>query len=448
MQEIEMGVADLTKRVILALERDELLNDVTVRGELSNFKYSGPHAYFSMKEGDYLLNCVMFNAIYKMQNREIRDGAVVKASGSIKVYSKKGYYQLYAESIREGTDYGELYKKLEALKLKLTKAGIFDKPKKQIPLFPKQIAVVSSKTSAAFHDVVKTVRKRYPITSILLFHTSVQGEDASSELVKALDAADRSGSDVVLLVRGGGSIEDLWNFNEEIVVKKVYDMKTPVISGVGHEVDFTLVDYVADFRAPTPTGAAERATPDILDLKKHLNSEIQGISSRIASKLNETKRLLEMSKGRLNLLSPSRILLFQRERIEGFLDDVEKMMKLSIRTKRNLLLRDGDALGHSKVIRTIEFMPERLDSKIGTIKNMVGKRLDMKRNDLEKAELSLNTYDPMQPLKRGYAMIFKGDKLVRSIFEIKMADEIETLLADGKILSKVEEIKDGREKNR
>lgn len=437
--QIEMGVAEITQRLISMIEKDEVFQNVTVRGEVSNFKFSGPHAYFSLKEGEYFLNCVMFNAIYRYPSG-IKDGIIVKAGGAIKIYSKRGSYQLYAEFIHEGSDYGELYKKFEELKNKLKREGIFDKPKKEIPLFPKKIAVVSSKTSAAFHDVIKTIKKRYPIAELLLFHTSVQGKEASAEIVNALDAADRSGADVILLVRGGGSIEDLWNFNEEAVVKKVYEMKTPVVTGVGHEIDTTLVDYVADRRAPTPTGAAEYATPDIFEIEKNVKIIFSRIKRVINGKTEEVINSEAESKKRLDFLSPKRKLTAETERINEAFSKAQKTIETRIKEKVNFISRDLDALTHSKVVRMAEAFPEKINLKEEIMRRDVFSTMQRKTSLLDKIELSLNTHDPLEPIRRGYAVVLKNGAYVRSIYDVKVSDEIELKLSDGKISSEVMEI--------
>ncbi len=439
MQDVEMGVIEITRRIISIIEKDETLQNITVRGEISNFKLSGPHAYFSLKEEDYLLNCVMFNAIYRHPH-EIKEGTIVKATGSVRIYAKRGTYQFYAESIQEGMDYGELYRKLEELKSKLKKEGIFDKPKKSIPSFPKRIAVVSSKTSAAFHDVVKTVNKRYPLATILLFHTSVQGKDAFLEIVKALDAADRSDADVVLLVRGGGSIEDLWNFNEESVVKKVYGMKKPVITGVGHEIDTTLVDYVADKRAPTPTGAAEYATPDIEELKKHMKVAFSNIVKKFDHDLDQKTYHLVNLKKRLDFLSPVNQTVLKGEKVDEAFIKVKKNFENILKEKSAMFLRVGDALIHSRAVRMTEIMPERLYAKMDTLKRIITNSMSFKSSMVEKAFLSLSIHDPYEPLKRGYAIVSKDDHHVKSVEELKKKDKIKLELFDGKILSEVLEI--------
>lgn len=434
-----IGVIEITKRIVSIVEKDEVLQNVTVRGEISNFKFSGPHAYFSLKEEDYLLNCVMFNALYR-HPKEIKEGTIVNATGSVRIYPKRGTYQLYVEMVQESADYGELYKKLEELKIKLKNAGIFDKPKKPIPPFPKCIAVVSSKTSAAFHDVVKTIRKRYPLTSILLFHTSVQGKDAFLEIVNALESADRSDADIVLLVRGGGSIEDLWNFNEESVVKKVYEMKKPIITGIGHEIDITLVDYVADKRAPTPTGAAEYATPDIKELEKHMNIIFSNILNELNQDLDQKIDKIKNFKKRLDFLSPINQLMIKKEKINEAFSKMNKIFGGFLKEKHSEILRSGDAIIHSRVIRMIDIMPERLNSKVDTLKRIIANEMSKKSSMIEKSFLSLSLHDPYAPLQRGYAIISKNQHPVKSVEELRKKDKIELELFDGKILSEVLEI--------
>ncbi len=300
--------------------------------------------------------------------------------------------------------------------------------------------MVSSKTSAAFQDVVKTINKRYPLATILLFHTSVQGREAFLEITNALDAADRSDADVVLLVRGGGSIEDLWNFNEESVVKKVYEMKKPVITGVGHEIDTTLVDYVADKRAPTPTGAAEYVTQDIEDLRKHMDIIFSNIVKKFDQSLaQKTYHLVDLKK-RLDFLSPVNQTILQGEKVDEVFLKVKKAIENILKEKDSIFLRVGDALIHSRVVRTTEVMPERLYTKMDTLKRIIANNMSSKVSMVEKSFLSLSIHDPYEPLKRGYAIISKDEHPVKSVEELKKKDKIKLELFDGKILSEVLEI--------
>ncbi len=439
-----MSVAEITAYLTAVIQKDMNLNNVVVRGEISNFKYSGPHAYFSLGGDDSLLNCVMFNALYKLRGRKIADGTMAKASGSVRVYAKRGAYQLYAEALVEGEDYGELYIKLEKLKKRLKDEGIFDGEKKPIPRFPKRIAVVSSRTSAAFRDVVNTVRKRYPIAELLLFHTGVQGKEAIKETVAALGSADRSNADVVLLVRGGGSIEDLWNFNDERIVRKVYEMEKPVVSGVGHETDTTLVDYVADLRAPTPTGAAERSTPDLSDLSRTIDADLQRIDGLSRSKFLNLRDILSVSGRRLNSLSPSRLLVLRREKVLEGASRIEKKIREILDGRNQKLSEGANALLHSNVIRTTEIVPDRLDSRFDRMSRIMTSQLERKKAALDVMKSEMKSYDPKMPLKKGYSMVFKDGKIVRSVANLKKGDAIDVTLLDGRVISKIEEVYDGK----
>lgn len=443
-----MTVSEITSYMVRVIQRDINLNNVVVRGEISNFKYSGPHAYFSLVGDDSLLNCVMFNAAYKLHGRKIADGTMAKALGSVRIYAKRGAYQLYAEAIKEGTDYGELYKKLEELKAALKEEGVFDADKKPIPPVPKRIAVVSSKTSAAFRDVVNTVKKRYPIAELLLFHTGVQGKEAIDETVAALDLADRSDADVVLLVRGGGSMEDLWNFNEEKIVRKVHAMKKPVISGVGHETDTTLVDYVSDMRAPTPTGAAERATPDLSVLSGNVGLSFRRMANLLKAKTSFASDRLSASKRRLGSLSPSRLLLMRREMTEDRAGRMRKSVLKTLDRKNGFLSKSASALTHSNVVRTIDLAPGVLDSRMETMVRIIRAYIDRKKSVLDVMNSEMKSYDPRMPLEKGYAMVFKDGRIVRSSAGLDKEDGIDVVFADGRVVSKVEEVYDGKGQKR
>jgi exodeoxyribonuclease VII large subunit len=442
----EMGVVELTRRIMQDLKVDRVLNSVAVRGEISNFKYSGPHAYFSLKEADCLVNCVMFNAVYKLHNRNIEDGTVVKAYGSIRVYTKRGAYQLYTESVEEGKDLGELHKRFEALKKKLSAEGIFDKPKKPIPAFPKKIAVVASRTSAAFQDVLNTIRKRYPLVEILLFHTGVQGEAAIPQIIKALEDADNSDADVILLVRGGGSNEDLWNFNDEWVVRKVYETTKPVVTGVGHEIDTTLVDYVADLRAPTPTGAAERATPDIRDIESRMERLFRSLSTSFMSELSGKISDVEHLREKLKSYAPSRVLQVKKQNVEMNFERLNRKMQSVLERKQDALVRSGEALRHARAVRDVELFNERLENTFDSLKKLVYSTLEKKDYVVEKMKSELKAHDPNAPLKKGYSLVYKNKALMNSIEKIKRGDSLKIVFSNGIALTDVKEVrKSGRD---
>lgn len=440
----EMGVVEVTAHIIDALKRDSSLSNVVVHGEVSNFKYSGPHAYFSLTEKDCLLNCVMFNALYKLNRRKIEDGTLIKVYGSIRVYTRRGAYQFYTESIKEGTDYGALYRRLEELKKRLKAEGIFDKPKKTIPRFPRRIAVVSSRTSAAFHDVINTVKKRYPLAEILLFHTGVQGKEAIKETVEALNFADMSNADVVLLVRGGGSMEDLWNFNEELIVRKVYEMRKPVITGVGHETDTTLVDYVADLRAPTPTGAAERATPDLAELSEVAKKNFGRLLSEMSVTLSGANNRISNLHARLESFSPKRVLVLRIQKTKTVVNDIYRLITAAIERRIHDVERASDALKYAKPVRMSDILPDRLENIWKMVKHSIVTKVDKELSEIRRMESELKLHDPNEPLKRGYSIVFKGNSIVRTISQVGINDLLKVVFKDGNVFSKVEEVQSGK----
>ncbi len=446
MEYHEMGVTELTERITADLKNDSVLSNICVRGEISNFKYWNPHAYFSLKEGESLVNCVMFNAVYKLMRQKLEDGTMVKAYGYIRVYAKRGTYQLYVENLESGKDLGELYRRFEELKRKLNKEGIFSKPKKQIPRFPRRIAVVASRSSAAFQDVLKTVRKRYPLAIVELFHSGVQGRSAVPQMVRALSLADKAAADVVLLVRGGGSIEDLWNFNEEAVVRKVYEMKTPVITGVGHEVDTTLVDYVSDLRAPTPTGAAEMATPDLKEVGYEIDRTFGRFVDEIKSKLAFLSSKLDREKRTLDAHSPSRVMELKKERVERAFDSLFKSMNTSLEKRRHALKNVWVALKHARAQRDVELFSERVENDLKRLKKAVDNILERKVHTLREIAERLKASNPNAPLKKGYAIVFRGKKVMTRAKDVVQGDKVDVLFEDGKISACVEEVQSNERK--
>jgi exodeoxyribonuclease VII large subunit len=274
-------VSKLTFHLRKLLEEDEVLQDVWVQGEISNLsRPASGHVYFTLKDANASLKCVMWKTSAARLNLSLRDGMEVEVHGRIGVYEPQGQYQLYADQIRPVGE-GALYQEFLRLKSMLEAEGLFDPERKRpIPEFPKRIGIVTSATGAALRDMLNTLRRRLPLVEVLLAPSPVQGTEAPPALVKAIQSLNRQQPDVILIARGGGSIEDLWAFNDERVVRAVTASSVPVISGVGHETDFTLCDFAADLRAPTPTAAAELATPiTILDLQ----AELQNYVSRLAS---------------------------------------------------------------------------------------------------------------------------------------------------------------------
>ena len=277
-----LTVGALTRYIKYKIDNDEHLKTVFLKGEISNFKmHSTGHMYFSIKDETSKINAIMFSRDAKNVTFEPKEGTKVLVVGRISVYESTGNYQIYVqEMIEDGV--GNLYIAFEKLKEKLSKEGLFDdKYKKKIPKMPKKIGIITAPTGAAIKDILSTIKRRYPICETILFPSLVQGEFAKEDIVKNLKIANTYDLDVIILGRGGGSIEDLWPFNEEIVAREIFASTIPIISAVGHEVDFTIADFVADLRAPTPTGAAEMAVPNMVDIINHLK--------QLTIRLNERK---------------------------------------------------------------------------------------------------------------------------------------------------------------
>ena len=256
-------VAALTRYIKYKIDNDANLNEVYIKGEISNFKHhSRGHFYFTIKDEESRINAIMFASSTKNINFEPIDGMKVLVKGRISVFEQTGNYQIYVTDMMED-GIGNLYALFEKLKKDLEKEGLFDKAhKKQIPKIPNRIGVVTAPTGAAIKDIISTINRRYPLCEVILFPSLVQGREAKDDIVRNIKIADTYNLDTLIVGRGGGSLEDLWAFNEEVVARAIYECKTPVISAVGHEIDFTISDFVSDVRAATPTGAAELAVPD------------------------------------------------------------------------------------------------------------------------------------------------------------------------------------------
>jgi exodeoxyribonuclease VII large subunit len=327
-------VSKLTFQIRKLLEENEVLQDVWVQGEISNLsRPASGHIYFTLKDANASLKCVMWKTSAQRLNFPLRDGMAVEVHGKIGVYEPAGQYQLYADQIRPVGE-GALYQEFMRLKAMLEAEGLFDPDrKKNIPELPHKVGIVTSATGAALRDMLNTLRRRLPLVEVILAPSPVQGTEAPSALVKAINTLDDKQLDVIIIARGGGSIEDLWAFNDERVVRAVADSMTPIICGVGHETDFTLCDFAADLRAPTPTAAAELATQiTILDLQ----AEVQTYKARLASVtinlIAEQKALLASLTAQLRYLSPTRLIQSERQRV----DELSRRAFMSIAYRVNL----------------------------------------------------------------------------------------------------------------
>ena len=408
-------VSKVTDYIGKLIGSDSNLKHVFIKGELSNVKlYRSGHLYFTLKDEESQIRGVMFGARYKLKFKP-KDGMKVLIEGKIEVYKNYGTYQLYVSEIsKDGI--GDLHRKYEELKEKLNKEGLFDDShKKKIPNFPKRIGVVTAANGAAIRDIITTIKRRWPLCKVLLFPSLVQGDKAAENIVYQIKRSEKFNLDTLIVGRGGGSIEDLWSFNEEIVARAIYDCNTPVISAVGHEIDFTMADFVADFRAATPTAAAEIAVPPYEEIKNGINQLSLRANLAINKTLDENKSKLDNIVSKQLFTAPCELYAPK----EMMLDNVVRRLQHS---SESLIMRNKnklDLLKNSNVLKN----PENI------IKNQ-------KENYL--LQLSkLEILNPLNTLKRGYTLAKIEGKVVSSAKQLKSGDDLEVEFEDGNVNTKV-----------
>ena len=341
------SVQELTRYIRDLFEVDEILDDIWVRGEVSNLtKAHSGHWYFTVKDSGAQLRCVMFRGAARGVRADVQAGDEILVHGRVGVYEARGEYQLYADQIEAVGGLGDLHLRFEALKAKLDAEGLFDAGRKRpIPVFPAQIGVVSSSTAAAWQDIKNVLRRRFPLAEVVLSPTLVQGAEAPAQIVRALERLNRSTDvDVIIVARGGGSLEDLWCFNDEGVARALAASRIPVISGIGHEIDFTIVDFVADLRAPTPSAAAELATPNRDDLLLDIDRLRSGLTSSMVDSLAERERDLRRLQSALRFITPLKTVQQAQRRIEDKRDQLARAQRLQLQQMSERLLHTSKAL--------------------------------------------------------------------------------------------------------
>ena len=416
MNDKYITVSQLTRYIKYKIDNDVNLNEVFLKGEISNFKaHSRGHYYFTLKDEGSRINAVMFSSQVRNVKFEPQDGMKVLVTGKISVFEANGGYQIYVnEMLEDGV--GNLYIAFEQLKKKLESEGLFDPiHKKRIPKIPSRVGVVTAPTGAAIKDIISTIKRRWPLTEIYLFPSLVQGEDAKDDIVRQIEKADQFGLDTLIVGRGGGSIEDLWAFNEECVARAIFACKTPVISAVGHEIDFTISDFVADLRAPTPTGAAEMAVPQLSDVKNYLNQVTIRLNQEMNHKIkNYKERLLEIQNRNI-FKNP--MVLYQAK--EMMFDHLLEKLKFQI------------------VHLTSDKEKELLRLKNSYVLQKPFQLLDKKSNRYLQLLSKLETLSPLLTLQRGYTMTKSDGKVIGSCKKIKKGDKLEIVFSDGEVKTEV-----------
>lgn len=420
MNDKYLSVTAITRYLKAKFENDNNLKLVFLKGEISNIKYhTTGHIYFSIKDENSKINAIMFSRNAEKLLFKPVDGSKVLVTGRISVYEATGGYQIYVDEMLED-GIGNLYIAFEKLKQDLSKEGLFDqKYKKQIPKIPDRIGVVTASTGAAIKDILSTIKRRYPICEVILFPSLVQGDGAKDDIVKNIKLAENYNLDVLIVGRGGGSIEDLWPFNEECVARAIFDCSIPVISAVGHEIDFTIADYVADMRAPTPTGAAEIAVPNITDLINNINNLKIRLNEAINSKINYQKLYLDGIKSSYAIKNPLIMYENKKQKLDILLDNLNKILiKKYENSKHKLeLLKNNYILNNPNVL---------FKEKVNKLSNLI-----------EKLEL----INPLGVLKRGYSLTMQNNKIISSINNVKLNSNIQIKLHDGEIEASVIDIK-------
>ena len=441
MNDKYLSVSVINRYIKHVIDTDANLQKVFIKGEISNFKaHSTGHLYFSIKDETSKINAIMFNGNARKLNFNPTDGTKVLITGRISVYEATGNYQIYVdEMIEDGV--GNLYIAFEKLKKQLAAEGLFDsKYKKPIPKYPTKIGVVTANTGAAIKDILSTIKRRFPIGQVILFPSLVQGDNAAKDIVKNIKLANTYDLDVLIVGRGGGSIEDLWPFNEEIVARAIFDSKIPIISAVGHEVDFTIADFVADLRAPTPTGAAEMAVPNLVDLNKYIEQLKIRLSSDIIKKVNIYKLNLDSLRNSYILKNPSILFENKKQNLDLINNKINELLLKKIELKKLYL----DSLKNSYVLKNPNMLFENKKQNLILLTKELNKNINLKIDNnvtklntiIEKLEL----INPLNVMKRGFSLTYKDNKLIKSVKKIKKDDTLNIKFNDGNILVNVKEI--------
>ncbi len=393
-----LTVSEVTSYIKRILTNDPILHNIRVKGEISNLKHhTSGHIYFTLKDNSSKINCVMFKAHSERLKFGLEEGLKVNIKGYISIYERDGQYQLYATEI-EPQGIGALYLAFQQLKERLEKEGLFDKKKKKpLPFLPKRVAIVTSPTGAAIRDIISVIKRRMPSTQMLIIPAQVQGEGAAASIVRGLQLCNSMPDiDLIITGRGGGAIEELWAFNEEIVAWAIYESKIPVISAVGHETDFTIADFVADFRAPTPSAAAEMAVPDKREVKELLATINKRLCYGMTAGINDKRNRLALFKHSYSYKYPYAAIYDRRQQVDRMMENVNKIMM------RRLVKHQESLKGYA----------ERLHS-----------------------------LSPLSVMSRGFSLAKSNEgSIIKSVSQIKVDESISLTLLDGKISCKVLEV--------
>lgn len=431
-----LSVHALTKYIKRKFDFDPHLQDIFVKGEISNFKrHSSGHLYFTLKDNKARILAVMFSSQTRRLKFEPENGMTVLVRGEISVYEYSGQYQIYVKEM-EPEGIGALYLAFEQLKEKLSKEGLFSiEQKKPIPSYPKTVGVITSPTGAAIRDIITTIRRRFPIAKIIIYPALVQGDAAAPSIVSAIETAnERKEVDVLIVGRGGGSIEELWAFNEEIVARAIFSSTIPIISAVGHETDTTIADFVSDLRAPTPTGAAELAVPNIDDL-------MERILNRKIRLMRAMKEKYNVEHKRLERLSKSYAFRYPQKLFEQKVEHLDRLVELSSRQLTQTINESEQRVNFLKQRLKANHPQDKYEqAKINLIqqKKQLNRSFNsivkLKQNEFSKHLTTLQALSPLKVMERGFSIAYnEKNHIIKSVKEVKIGDAIKVTVADGSL---------------
>ncbi|SDI31589.1 exodeoxyribonuclease VII large subunit [Natribacillus halophilus] len=435
-----MSVTQLTRQIKGLIDKSPLLNDVFLRGEISNFKHhSRGHMYFTIKDEKARVSAVMFAGNNRTLRFRPESGMKVLVRGNVSVYEPYGQYQLYVRAM-EPDGIGQLYLAYEQLKKKLESEGLFQEARKRpLPNFPDRIGVVTSKTGAVIRDIYTTVKRRYPQAAINLYPVAVQGPEAVPGIAAALRQADQDGNDVLIAGRGGGSIEELWAFNDEQVVRTAAALKTPLISAVGHETDVTLMDFIADVRAATPTAAAEMAVPSLVEWQEKVTTRKNRLQQLMQQIINLRKEKLSYLQNAYAFRYPAQLLQQKEQELDRNIERLQRGMNTRLQLQRQQVNEQSRRISLLKPARLVAEKRKQLETDTKELQLNAERLLSSQANRYEQLLTKLRILNPMETLKRGYTVAYRENRLLKTVDAIRVEDELRVYFQDGYVKTQVTE---------
>ncbi|SIS36944.1 exodeoxyribonuclease VII large subunit [Salimicrobium flavidum] len=440
MEDRYLTVTALTRYIKQKISRDSHLKEVWLRGEISNFKHhSRGHMYFSMKDDSARIQTVMFAGNNRNLNFTPENGMNVLIRGEVNVYEPMGQYQLYAkEMVPDGV--GDLHIAFEQLKEKLMKEGLFSPEYKQkLPSMPSHIGVITSPTGAAIRDILTTVERRFPMVKISVLPVTVQGKQAATSISRAIDYANRQlDCDVLIVGRGGGSIEDLWGFNEEDVARATFRSLIPIISAVGHETDTTIIDFVSDYRAPTPTGAAEIVVPDWRELNQRLMDQVRRLQQSMDLRVENAKHRLRTMEKSYAFKYPKQLIGQKEQDLDRVMDRFHASGNRLFKEKKEALDRLDNRLSQVRPDRRVEREQTEVNQLHRRLEKQMARVIDEKKNRWQSLVQQLSLVNPLEIMNRGYALPYnKNKELIKSVDDVDEGETIKLQINSGVIYSEV-----------